>query len=132
MILTTSGAAVADQLRAGAVNISYTNEIELQDALATVLGLHPLEREVPLTDGRSRIDMVVTDLLGSEIAVTGVEVKVDGSLADVLRQLHRYAGCTELDELVLVTTRSKHHRIPATIGARQIPLHLVSLVENGL
>jgi hypothetical protein len=77
---------------------------------------------VPLSDGKSRIDLLV----GS----TGIEVKIDGSYSSVLRQLTRYAACPELTELILVTTRSKHHLLPATIGTT--PVRCVSLIGFGL
>lgn len=120
-----TGADIAARLRAGAAAspITYMSEDELQEALAAVLGDSAV-REVRLSDGRSRIDILMHGV--------GVEVKVAGSLADVIRQLDRYAACEEIRELVLVTTRSKHHHIPALIGARRIPLHLVTLIENGL
>lgn len=50
----------------------------------------------------------------------GVECKIQGSLASVTRQLHRYAQCPEIDELLLVTTRLQHSRVPKTINGKPI------------
>lgn len=106
------------------VPASYRNEEELQSLLHAQLiaaGIHS-EREVRLSDGRSRIDILAGRI--------GIEVKVKGSLADVRRQLSRYAATGDIDELVLVTTRSAHHRIPPTIAG--VPLVLCSLVGRVL
>ena len=60
----------------------------------------------------------------------GVEVKTGGGRNDVVRQLTRYAHCPEVDELVLVTTRAKHHHMPAEVAGK--PVHLVSLIGAAL
>ncbi|MBW8025305.1 hypothetical protein EOG37_01245 [Clavibacter michiganensis subsp. michiganensis] len=100
------------------------SEDDLQEAIHDLLTAHGIEsaREVRLSDGKSRIDL----LAGS----VGIEVKIDGSHASVLRQLTRYAACAELTDLILVTTRSKHHVLPATIGTT--PVRCVSLIGFGL
>ncbi|NUN52205.1 MAG: hypothetical protein HUU06_05380, partial [Planctomycetaceae bacterium] len=41
----------------------------------------------------------------------GIEVKVAGSFASVLRQVERYAGSPRLRSLLLVTAKSFHCRI---------------------
>ncbi len=103
----------------------FAHEDELQEALRLVLDEHGVtaERERRLSDGRSRIDLFVQPSVG-------VEVKIDGSWADVTRQLTRYAKCPEITELVLVTTRSKHHHIPSVLEGK--PVHLVSLIGAAL
>lgn len=106
------------------VPTSYRNEEELQALLYAELvaaGVQS-EREVRLSDGRSRIDILAGRV--------GIEVKVKGSLADVRRQLSRYAATGDVDELILVTTRSAHHRIPPTLAG--VPLVLCSLVGRVL
>jgi len=124
----SQGLAVAAHLRAHTANLTYSDERELQDALADILAdAYPTttSREHRLSGGRSRIDFLIHP-------GTGIEVKVKGSLADVTRQLDRYATCPEIHELILITTRATHHRIPRELGARRLPVHLVSLIENGL
>jgi len=105
--------------------LTFTNEDELQAALAEALAAADIgsEREVKLSDRRSRIDLLGPDGVG-------LEVKVDGSWADVLRQLTRYAKCDEIKELILVTTRAKHHHLPAALEGK--PLHLLSLIGAAL
>ena len=109
----------------GDAQLTFITEDDLQAELARVLTEHGAcaTREVVLVGGAlGRIDLVVDRV--------GIEVKTDGGRADVLRQLQRYAHAPELDELVLVTTRTKHHHVPDEIGGK--PLHLVSLIGAAL
>lgn len=102
----------------------WTTEDDLQRGIQEVLDGHQVypTREVVLSDGISRIDL----LAGG----TGIEVKVQGSWANVVRQLTRYAKCPEIVSLVLVTSRAKHHHIPEQLCGK--PLHLVSLVGGAI
>ena len=91
----------------------HVDEAELQEGIWEVLvraGLDP-QREVHL-DARSRIDFVVGRI--------GIEVKVDGSLSALIRQAMRYAKYDALDELVIVTTLSRHLNMPATLNEKRI------------
>ena len=72
-------------------------------------------REV--TRGADRIDFVVDRV--------GIECKVDGSVADVTRQLERYALWGELDELVVVTTKGKHLNLPRMLNGKPVRVHIV-------
>jgi hypothetical protein len=104
--------------------LTFTTEDDLQAQLLRVLleaGLDAV-REVRLSDGRSRIDLLVADV--------GIEVKTNGSWSDVARQLTRYAHCDEISSLVLVTSRAKHHSIPRELAGT--PIDLVSLIGAGL
>jgi hypothetical protein len=105
--------------------LTFVHEDGLQAGLAAALAAagEPARREVVLSDGRSRIDLL-TD------AGVGIEVKIDGSWANVVRQLIRYAKCPEISELVLVTTRAKHHHVPDTLEGK--PVHLLSLIGAAL
>ena len=122
-------AAIANVLQT--VTITHANEDELQAALAAVLSGAGVDckREVRLSDGRSRIDLIAKYSPGA-VGWLGIEVKIKGSTADVVRQLTRYAACPELSELILVTTRAKHHQVPRVLNNKAV--HLVSLVEAGL
>lgn len=102
----------------------YTLQAQLHDVLEQA-GFY-VKREHPLSDGVSRIDLLV---LGAD-TVVGIEVKVDGRWPDVMRQLTRYAECPELDALILVTTRAKHHHVPTDIDGK--PVRLVTYVTAGL
>lgn len=111
----------------------FTAEADLQLALAARLEAeaqlgHPIAgytREVSL-DQHNRIDFVVN----VESIRVGVEVKIGGSLSSVLRQLTRYADFPEIDELLLITTRSRHHHVWKTVAGK--PLVLCSLIGDAL
>lgn len=74
-----------------------------------------LEAEQALTKGR--VDF--------RVGSTAVELKVQGSAANVLRQLERYADDPSITDVVLVTTSAKHQRMPPSVGSK--PLHVVYL-----
>lgn len=90
------------------------DESELASAVARLLteaGI-PFEQEYRLSS-RDRIDFMVGSV--------GVELKVEGSPADIIRQLHRYAEHDAIEELVLVTTRRKHaFLIPRELRGKKI------------
>ncbi len=102
----------------------YNNEAELQAEIAAALADAEVEarREVVLSDGSSRID-----LLAGRV---GIEVKVAGARDAVDRQLARYAKCEEISALVLVTTRAGHG-----VGRYElegVPVFVCSLIGAGL
>lgn len=105
--------------------LAHVHEDELQAGIAAALDTAGIvvRREVVLSDGRSRIDLLTDDHIG-------IEVKVAGTWANVVRQLTRYAKCDDVDELVLVTTRVAHHHIPADLEGK--PVHLISLIGAAL
>jgi hypothetical protein len=88
-------------------------EVELQNAIALALGEAGIafEREVVLGPG-DRIDFLVGDV--------GIEVKVDGSLSDVTRCLHRYLGSERVSAVVLATTRFRHRAVPREMQGKVI------------
>lgn len=101
---------------------TYTNEDELQQAIATVLheeGYHPV-REVRL-DPRSRIDFMVDTV--------GIEVKIHGSKDAHYRQVRRYLEHTEVGGLLLVTARQAPD-LPSTLNGK--PVAVLSLLGAGL
>lgn len=94
-------------------------EVRLQAAIAARLEEHnfTFAREVRLTE-EDVIDFLVEGL--------GLEVKIDGSLSQVTRQLHRYAQSERVAEIFLVTTRSKHRGMPPTLNGKPVRvLHLL-------
>lgn len=60
----------------------------------------------------------------------GIEVKIAGSSASVLRQLRRYAEDSRIRSLVLV--RSRSFATPVVVGARRIPLEVIDLGRGWL
>lgn len=97
---------------------TFAGEGDLQAAIVAVLAVAglPAVREVDL--GRhGRIDVLVDRV--------GVEVKVAGAVAEVGRQLQRYAHSPRVDELVLATTRTRHRQLPPRLAGT--PLVVVPL-----
>ncbi len=52
--------------------------------------------------------------------ILAVEVKVKGSLADLTRQVFRYAEHDQVSGILVVTTRADHRRLPETILDRPV------------
>lgn len=106
----------------------YASEARLQEGLAVALTQagYNVRREVRL-DARSRVDLIVEP--HRRLERVGVEVKVAGSRASVLRQVTRYLQSDEIDALVLVTSRVRHTFAPIVAGK---PLVVVQLAGAGL
>lgn len=106
-----TAAGVLEVLRS--CEFRYCNEDDLQAGLAGALtnaGLD-VQREVRLT-ARDRIDLLVD--------AVGIEVKIAGRTADVIRQLNRYLKSELIEELILVTSRARHQiELPA-----DAPVHI--------
>jgi hypothetical protein len=102
---------------------AVASEAELQTGVETVLGRAgcAFEREAAVGQ-RDRIDFLVAGI--------GIEIKVDGSLGQVTRQLHRYAQSECITSLLLVTTRVKHTNLPPTLHNK--PLAVALLVGSAL
>jgi hypothetical protein len=97
----------------------YNNERDLQDGLEEVFKADGLtyQREVELAPG-DIIDFLVEGSIG-------VEVKTQGSPAEVARQLLRYAGCPKVTEILLVTGKLRLGALPEALMGK--PVYVVSL-----
>ncbi len=101
----------------------YTDEDQLQEAIEAALragGMLP-EREVRL-GARDRIDLLVDGV--------GIEVKVDGSVTSLHRQIKRYAADERVASIVVVSNRVRHLQLPHEIAGK--PVRSVSLAGAGL
>jgi hypothetical protein len=116
----------AAQLIADAIwqqKFRFSNEWELQRGIATVLTGLGLEFKAEVKLGaKDRIDFLVVS------QKVGIEVKVDGSLAAVTRQLWRYADHPDISCFILVTTRSAHQRLPMEMKGK--PILVVYLLNS--
>lgn len=90
-----------------------TSEKDLQAALWNQLkrSFPSATRETVLGPG-DQVDFLVQDV--------AVEVKVDGSPMEVMRQLQRYAMHEQVAAVVLVTTRAKHRGLPPTLRGKPV------------
>lgn len=84
----------------------WRHEDDLQRGIFDVLAgwPEPVLREAQLPGVRGRIDFLVGEV--------GIEVKVDGGLSPVTRQLHRYLEVEALAGVLLVTTVASHLAVP--------------------
>jgi hypothetical protein len=119
----SDAAAIVQAVKA--YRFHYSNEKELQEAVAKALGAGgiPYEREKVLPEDYGTIDFLVAGRIG-------VEIKIKGSPSAVTRQLLRYLKCGEIQELVLVTGRAKLGNLPREILGKR--LTVVTLWETFL
>jgi hypothetical protein len=54
-----------------------------------------------------------------------IEVKIKGSVSDLIRQLHRYAELGIVEKLLVVTTSMRLCRLPTTILNKPVEVALV-------
>lgn len=97
----------------------FVDERELQAGIEQVLRASGVEfvREARL-GAAGTIDFLIGAL--------GVEIKVQGALAEVTRQVHRYAQADAIDSLLVVTTRAQLKRLPTSMNGKPVrTLHLV-------
>lgn len=93
--------------------LACRTEAQLQEAIAACFDLHKVGyiREFRLTE-KDRPDFMVGKI--------AVEVKINGSCSEVTRQLHRYAEHPDVEDLLLITTCSKHMRLPGHLNGKRI------------
>jgi hypothetical protein len=101
---------------------SYNNEWELQAGIAKVLTETGLEfkKEVKLGP-KQRIDFLLPE------EKIGIEVKIDGALGTVTRQLWHYMDSDQIEAVILVTTRHVHQNLP--LGMKGKLLRVVYLLN---
>lgn len=100
---------------------SLVNERALQEGLAAYFDGEGIEyiREVPVTK-LDRLDFLIGNV--------GVEVKIDSSPSEVTRQLHRYAECPRVAEILLITSRARHAAVPRELRGK--PVRVIVLSGN--
>lgn len=110
---------IPEQIAAAIRNnrIHCKDEYGLQNEVFKLLGaISPdVRREVSTEKGR--IDFVLEGI--------AIELKVDGSVNEVMRQLKRYAELPWVVEIFLISTRSKHRAMPATINGKPLRVSIV-------
>lgn len=94
------------------------SEEALQEAIARVFDETGIryEREVRLSE-RDRIDFMLGSL--------GIEVKIEGSVHQVTRQLQRYAQYDRVGSLLLVTSRSKLSAVPRELSGKRVDVQVL-------
>lgn len=103
----------------------FTNEKYLQDGLELLFSDKNIEywRELSLDKGRGnigRIDFVIQNV--------GIEVKIDGTNSQLLRQIHKYLTTDTIDGLIVVTNLARLADLPAVINGKPVKVvHLIQL-----
>lgn len=122
MDATTARQAV-DVIRRAVVarRFLFNDERDLQDGIEKVFTDEKIghRREAEIEGGR-------IDFLAGAV---GIEVKVGGSLAEVTRQLHRYAKCSQVLALVLISSRLRLGNLPESLNGK--PLVVVQVGRFG-
>lgn len=100
----------------------FTSEAELQAGIDQVLRDAGLEfrRECVLSD-TDRLDFFVDDRVA-------VEIKIKGSLTELMRQVAYYAEYPQIESVVVVTSKNSHRGMPQELCGK--PIH--TLVLNAL
>jgi hypothetical protein len=98
-----------------------SNEDAVQRGIATVLAEKGIlfRREVPVPGGR--LDFLVDGSNGG----IAVEAKIDGSTANLIRQLGRYAELEGVHSLLVVTTRHRLAQVPREIAGKPVRVALL-------
>lgn len=92
----------------------FVSEKDLQNGIETILtqaGI-PYHRETALS-APDRPDFIIEDGIA-------LEVKIKGSLADLLRQASRYAEHAEVTGILVVGTPHWFSRVPATLSGKPV------------
>lgn len=97
--------------------LGMSTELQFQQSVESVLQALGVEHQrEKVLDAANRPDF----LTASGIAI---ELKIDGSRNGVLRQLLRYSESANVSSVILVTTRSKHLKMPQVIGGKPLYVH---------
>lgn len=101
---------------------SFCSEPELHHEITRrflAVGIYP-EHEKWI--GEDRLDFFIDGV--------AIEVKMNGSLSALLRQVHRYMAHEEITGLIVITTRLKLARLPENINGK--PAVVVCLAGGSL
>lgn len=99
----------------------FVTEIDLQDGIAAVFDRADIryEREKSLNE-TDRPDFMVGGI--------AIEVKIKGSLSELLRQASRYAGCDQVSAILVVGTPHWLPRVPVELAGK--PVRSIRLIGS--
>jgi hypothetical protein len=92
----------------------FSDEADLQEGIIRVLTEHsiPFRREVTLSR-RDRVDFMLDEGIA-------LEVKVDGSISALTRQLFRYAEYPKISAIIVVAGKLRLTDLPGEINGKPI------------
>lgn len=101
---------------------SFNNEKELQDGIELALQNRNVQyiREA-IVPPKDRVDFLVGSI--------GVEVKIKSSLANLTRQIHRYAQWEGISSVLVITSLNRLRNLPATLNGK--PVHVIVIGAIG-
>lgn len=108
-----------------AYQFQFRDELELQSGVQLLLeqeGFKAL-REYGLGEA-GRVDFFISGI--------ALEIKVDGSLAAVTRQLYRYAEHACVLGIILLTSRRKHNKLPDSMAGKPVRVVVVRDLWTGV
>jgi hypothetical protein len=74
---------------------------------------------------RAEVWLNDSDRIDYLVGRVGVELKVKGAVNSVARQLQRYAQSDQIDELILVTTKRLHSKVPLMLSGKMV--HVITV-----
>lgn len=74
---------------------------------------------------RSEVWLDDSDRIDYLVDRVGVELKVKGAVNAIARQLQRYAQSDQIDELILVTTKRTHAKVPRMLSGKAV--HVITV-----
>lgn len=97
----------------------FSSEVQLHEGISKVLDVAGISyrREVRI-DEHNRLDFLIDGGLV-------IEVKIAGSGAELLRQVHRYAQ-EEIVTGIIVVTNKPWHDLPPTLNGKPVAVHVMS------
>jgi hypothetical protein len=92
----------------------FSSEVDLQEGIEIALlqACLPFEREKVLSS-RDRPDFVVDQQFA-------IEIKIQGTLSQALRQINRYAEHAKIKAILVVGTPHWVHHIPDVVGGKPV------------
>lgn len=102
------------------IKINFSNEAECHRGIKEAFDAAGIayQHEVKIPEGR--LDFLIDGV--------GVEVKLDGSLSDLTRQLYKYSLSSKLTGLAVITNKNRLTYLPLEMSEK--PLEVIFLSGN--
>jgi hypothetical protein len=71
-------------------------------------------------DYAAQFRLSASDRVDVLVGRVGIELKIKGRNAEIVRQLHRYVQHDAIDGILLITSRARHQQIPDRLNGKTI------------